>query len=785
MRTLYQIAFRVPAIIVLVAVVSIAVTGSISLNLLSESYRTQTERSLKQSGEIQAKAVQDYLGTIERDLLVMSRNQVFLSALKEFSSAFAALPEPQKTLQKLYITDNPNPTGKKEALDAAPDGSEYSRLHAQYHPWIREFLQTGGYYDIFLFNTSGDLVYTVFKELDYATNMNTGQWSATDLAAAFKAGLAGRSGAFSFFDFKPYAPSNDAPASFISTPLVENGKTVGVLAFQMPVDRLNSIVSGGGIGSTGDAVLVGGDGLFRTDTPRTEINDILQTRYEGRSLAQISDEVVTWTEAGKTLAGRAITFGNARYVLLSRVDTAEIDAPLDEAFQWVLNFGLVTILTVALGSVLLGRSISRPLSRLTGDMERIAAGDLAIAVTGADRRDEIGAMAAALVVFKDSMAQARHLAADQERLKEQAAEDQRAALRRMADTIESEAGAAVENVAGHTRKMDEEAASMSASAQEVGLNSNTVASAAQESLASAETVAAAAEELAASIQEIAGRVSDAAGATRSAVASGSESQVSINSLTAAADKIGEIASLINAIASQTNLLALNATIEAARAGEAGKGFAVVASEVKNLATQTAQATDEISSQIRAVQEATQASVTNVRQMIERIGEVDQIAATIAVAMEEQQATTMEISRSVGESASAAREVTESIQRVSTEAEATGNRAAQVRTVAESVHEAIEQLRREIVRSVRTATVDVDRRGAERRSANENVKVTLNGRTAAARTIDVSESGVRIERISGLDLRTGTVVEVEGASLGRHRASVIRVEADNVSLAFSR
>ena len=195
--------------------VSIAATASISLNLLSESYRTQTERSLKQSGEIQAKAVQDYLGTIQRDLLVMSRNQVFLSALADFSSAFAALPEPQKTLQKLYITDNPNPTGQKEALDAASDGSEYSRLHAQYHPWIREFLQTGGYYDIFLFNTSGDLVYTVFKELDYATNMNTGQWRATDLAAAFKAGLAGRPGEFSFFDFKPYAPSNDAPASFI------------------------------------------------------------------------------------------------------------------------------------------------------------------------------------------------------------------------------------------------------------------------------------------------------------------------------------------------------------------------------------------------------------------------------------------------------------------------------------------------------------------------------------------------------------------------------------------
>ncbi len=139
-------------------------------------------------------------------------------------------------------------------------------------------------------------------------------------------------------------------------------------------------------------------------------------------------------------------------MLLSRVDTAEIDAPLNEAFLWVLIFGLITIVTVAIGSVFLGRSISGPLSRLTGDMKRIAAGDLALAVTGADRRDEIGAMAGALAVFKDSMAQARHLAEEQERLKEQAAEDQRAALRLMADRIETEAGAAVENVASQTHQ---------------------------------------------------------------------------------------------------------------------------------------------------------------------------------------------------------------------------------------------------------------------------------------------------------------------------------------------
>ncbi len=360
-----------------------------------------------------------------------------------------------------------------------------------------------------------------------------------------------------------------------------------------------------------------------------------------------------------------------------------------------------------------------PLRKSTEIMLRLANNDLSVDVPPTNSRTEVGDIFRSLQVFKKSALDSLAMRGEQDRLKTQAAEAQQTALRRMADAIEAEAGVAVEQVESQTRKMDEEAVSMSASAQEVGVNSNAVASAAQQSLASAETVASATEELAASIQEIAGRVSEAANATRSAVASGSESQASINSLTAAADKIGEIASLINAIANQTNLLALNATIEAARAGEAGKGFAVVASEVKSLANQTAKATGEISAQIRAVQDATSASVGNVRRMIDHIGVVDQIASTIAAAMEEQQATTMEISRSVGESAAAAREVTTSIQRVSSEAEATGTRAERVRTVAGSLQESIENLRNEIVRSVRAATTDVDRTTSERHPANES------------------------------------------------------------------
>ncbi len=785
MGALASIAFRIPAIIILVAMISIAATAAISLSLLSESYRTLSRSSLERFGEIKAQAVQDYLGTIERDLVVMSHDELTATALKELAAGFAAIPNARDTLQKLYITDNPNPTGEKDKLDAAPDGSEYSKSHARFHPRFHEFLKSGGYYDIFLFAPNGDLVYTVFKELDYATNMNTGKCKDTDLARAFKAGLQSPSGQYSFFDFKPYAPSFDAPAAFISAPIVENGQTIGVLAFQMPIDRLNHILTGSGrIGATGDAILVGDDGLFRTDSPLTEENDILKTRFSGRDLTKSTDKVEIWSADGMLYTARAVQFGDTHMSAVTRIAVEEVEEPLDNALTWVLGMGVALILLVGVGAYLLGRSISKPLSRLTANMNRIAGGDLATEVTGAGRADEIGAMAKALAVFKDSMAESRRLAAEQERLKEAAAEEQRQALRQMADMIERDASVAVEEVAVQTREMDTEASSMASSAQEVGLNSNTVASAAQESLASAETVASATEELAASIQEITGRVTEAASATRAAVASGRESQSSIASLSSAADKIGEIASLINAIAEQTNLLALNATIEAARAGDAGKGFAVVASEVKSLASQTAKATEEISTQIREVQEATQTSVANVREMIERIDEVDQISATIAAAMEEQQATTMEISRSVGESASAAREVTESIQRVSSEAESTGTCAAQVRSVAVAVHDAIEKLRREIVRSVRTATTDVDRRASARRPVTEMATVRAGNRSGSARTIDVSEGGIRIEAIPDMPLNAGTLVEIETGSMGRRKATVVRTDDDSMSLTFA-
>ncbi|TAN69656.1 MAG: methyl-accepting chemotaxis protein, partial [Magnetospirillum sp.] len=309
--------------------------------------------------------------------------------------------------------------------------------------------------------------------------------------------------------------------------------------------------------------------------------------------------------AGASLAAAAAArdlsdaYATIQPEIQSLVDTARTDmvAARDEAnrINRTVSRSMILIMLVgfaammAIGSAI-ARSIYRPLAAMTGVMGKLAKGDMAVAIPDQDRRDEVGAMARSVHVFKNELMEVERLRAAQEESRKQAERDKVAALQGMAETVERETRAAVEQIAEMTRRMADNADGMAQSAAAVGTNSQSVAAAASQALANAQTVAAAAEELSASIREIAGQVGTASRVTGGAVAASTRAQHTIGQLSQTVGRIGEVAKLINDIASQTNLLALNATIEAARAGEAGKGFAVVANEVKTLANQTAKAT---------------------------------------------------------------------------------------------------------------------------------------------------------------------------------------------------
>jgi methyl-accepting chemotaxis protein len=327
------------------------------------------------------------------------------------------------------------------------------------------------------------------------------------------------------------------------------------------------------------------------------------------------------------------------------------------------------------------RSIIRPLNTMEYSMTKLAEGDVSAPIAALGRRDEIGTMAAAVQVFKENMIETERLRTEQDATKKRAEVDRKKTMLDLADKFEASVGGVVTTVTTAAEELQRTAQAMSATAEQTSHQSNAVASASEEMTQNVQTVASATEELAGSISKISGHVTESSRIVGGAVAQAEETTTKVRSLSEAAQKIGDVVTLINEIASQTNLLALNATIEAARAGEAGKGFAVVASEVKNLATQTAKATDEIAGQVKAIQESTDSSAKAIQGISQTINRVAEISSTVASAVEEQGVATQEISRNVQRATAGTSAVSSNITGVTQASQQTSAGATQVLSAA--------------------------------------------------------------------------------------------------------
>nr|WP_249141987.1 methyl-accepting chemotaxis protein [Bradyrhizobium diazoefficiens] len=445
---------------------------------------------------------------------------------------------------------------------------------------------------------------------------------------------------------------------------------------------------------------------YKDSRGRLLIQDIVRTARSGGGFVEyFVPRSAGGAELQKLSYVGAFGSGDGLLAIQAGAYVDDIDAVIFHRAIWAAGGGLVGLLIAGLAAFWLGRGLVVPLARTCAAMDELTRGNLAFDVPFVDRKNEIGRIARSLRFFKDHLIETDRLRAEQEEGKARAAAERRTVLAQIADEFERSVGGVIRGTAEAAGELQNSASSMSIVAEGTTSQSAIVAAAAEQTATNVQAVAASAEELSSSIKEIGRQVTQSSSIAQSAAQQASKTESMVSKLVESTQKIGEVMSLIQTIAGQTNLLALNATIESARAGEAGKGFAVVANEVKALSAQTAKATEEITSQIDAIRDATGLTAGAIREIGTTIGQMNEIAGAIAAAVEEQGAATQEIARSVQKASQGTQNVLLNIVGVREASGKVGDASSSVLHAAEQLSQQSELLKgetRQFLSNIRAA-----------------------------------------------------------------------------------
>ena len=406
-----NIAQKLPLALVGSALLVGAGVGLASYWIGLGTVQQQREQAMQASLQTAVSLVSDYYESAEVDLRLFVQRSDTVTAMKNLTRAVDELRMGLKEraalqLQTAYVTESPNPEDRA-AVDSNIKGATYDAPHKRFHPGFRTLMQERAYADVLLISMAGDVVYSVAKNTDFATNVVTDPaMAASGLGQIFAAAQALPDGEAAFIDYSRYAPT-DMAESFMAMPVFDKDEITGVMVLAISTEVISARISAlSGLGRSGEVVLVGGDGLLRTESPRTEAPDVLQ--------ASLTSEVITHALAGEPAQGTSTDYRAAPMVVEAQpVTVGDVSwavvavQPEDEVYAAVTQMGTMIVLVgggllvlAALAGMVFARSISRPISRLTGTMEALANGDLDVVVRGADGRDELGAMARAVEVFR-------------------------------------------------------------------------------------------------------------------------------------------------------------------------------------------------------------------------------------------------------------------------------------------------------------------------------------------------------------------------------------------------
>ena len=659
MISLKNIAMK-PKLIVMftmATIIPLAIASWCSIDLAGKALMEESFAQLEAIRTIKGNQITSFFNERLGDVRVLANDPFVIQAFKDLDAAFEEGGGSKGEKFKGHTN---------ESYDAP---GEYKKVHDKYFDFFKYYMEQYSYYDIFLMCPEhGDTSFTVTKEADFgqrASEINSSLRDVWQKASQGKVAIS---------DTKPYAPSAGAPAQFVAAPIKENGQIIGVVALQISIDAINKIMKERtGMGETGETYLVGADLLMRSDSFLDPVNHTVTASFahpaKGKVATDASKEALSGTTAHKIIIDyngnpvlssfALLDLNGVKWAILAEIDEAEVLKPIKKLEKEIIILGLILAGLAVIMAFIQARQIVLPLNKAVKFAADIAHGDLSGTII-IEQKDEIGQLATAL---NDMATQLRNmitaisenssrLAASSEELS--ATSNQMASG---AEELTSQSGtvaAAAEEITANMQTVSGTAEQMAVGAGDISTNSTEMTS-------NINSVAAAIEEMSASIREVAENCAMASDQAQQSSQYSLESSDKISRLTQSANDISKVIEIITEISEQTKLLALNATIEAARAGEAGKGFAVVANEVKDLAKQTAEATMQIATQIREIQNQTEEVVQNINKTAKVNKKVNEITTTIAAAVEEQTATTNEVAQTMAISATHAADNATAVQ----------------------------------------------------------------------------------------------------------------------------